>query len=122
MKFMFRLSALALLFASVSARVGDGGTTRNLELSQIQHRKLRRATENRAIEGQFIIVLSDVVENVLEAAIRLIAGATGAQLEYEYDAVVKGFAVSGLVADILLAILDDDLVEYVEEVSGFRFL
>jgi len=111
--------ALLLLLVSVSARVGnsDGGRQRNLELSQIQHRKLRRATEaSSAIEGQFIFVLNDIVEDVVGFALQLISG-SDAQLEFEFETVVKGFTVSGLLADLLLAILDEDMVEYVEEVS-----
>ena len=118
---LFFLSTLALLLVTVSARVGGGsagggGQERHLELSQIQHRKLRRAAENQAIEGQFIFVVSDLVEDVLEFAFGWIRG-SDAKLEYEFDTVVKGFTVSGLLADLLLAILEDDMVEYVQEVS-----
>lgn len=115
---MFILPSLFLFVlvtvGTVSGRVGDVG--RDLELSQIHHRKLYRATEGAAIEGRFIVVLSDRVENVLQMALNLLTG-SDAQLEYEYDSVVKGFTVSKLIADFLVAILDEDLVEYVEEVS-----
>jgi len=115
MKLLF-LSTLALLVVSVSARVGDG--SRNLELSQIKHQKLRRATENQAIEGKFIVVLSDLVDNVLQYAYQLLSG-TDAKLEYEYDSVFKGFVVNEIAAEFLLAILDDSMVEYVEEVRSY---
>jgi len=111
------LSTLVLLLASVSARVGDVG--RQLEISQIRHRKLRRATEDQRIEGQFIIVLNDAVDNIVQYALQLIGG-SGAELKYEYETVLKGFVVDKVVADLLLVILDDSMVKYVAEVSSFR--
>lgn len=113
------LSTLALLLVSVSARVGDGG--RQLELSQIQHRKLRRASEDQRIEGQFIIVLSDAVDNILQYAFQLING-SGAEIKYEYEVVLKGFVVDKVVADVLMTILDDSMVKHVSEVRfSFSF-
>ena len=107
------LSSLALLLVSASARVrGRGG---ELVLSQIRHHKLRRAAENQSIEGQFIIVLSDAVEDILQFAYQLVEN-SGAELNYEYNTVIKGFSVSKVVADFLMTILDDSMVDYVEEV------
>jgi hypothetical protein len=110
-------SSLALLqsvFVSVSARVGGVGG-RTLELSQIRHRKLRRAAENQRVEGQFIVVLSDVIDDILQYA-NLLLENSGAELKYEYNTIIKGFTVSEVVVDLLMAILDDSMVEYVEEV------
>jgi subtilisin family serine protease len=55
------------------------------------------------------------VGNVFTKAKRLLDN-SGAKLEFEYDTAIKGFAVSGLVAKFLTIILNDDMVEYVEEV------
>ena len=114
MKFSVVAFLTLLLIVSASARVG-GGADSPLELSQIRHRKLRRAAENQGIEGQFIIVLSDAVDDILQYAYQLLDN-SGAELKYEYSTVIKGFTVSAVIADLLMAILDDSMVEYVEEV------
>lgn len=102
---MRRLIVFFVLVASASARVGE---------VQTRHRKLFVADNGRAIFGRYIVVLNPKVNNVLSVAKSLLEN-TGATIEYQYDAALKGFAVSGLVATVLDLLLDDDIVEYVEE-------
>lgn len=98
------LLALAWL-AAASARMGD---------TELTHRKLFSAPLGQAISGRYIIVLNGKVADVVSKAKTILAN-SGANIEYEYDTAIKGFAVSGLLVKFLTAVLDDDAVEYVEE-------
>jgi hypothetical protein len=99
---------LSWILVSVSARVGQ------------RHRKLVTAQFGQALTGRYIVVLNGAVGDVLSKAKALLAN-SGATVEYEYDTAIKGFAVSGLVAKFLTIVLDDDMVEFVEEVSSGKY-
>lgn len=81
---------------------------------QIQHRKLITAPFGDAISGRYIVVLNGKVSDVVSKVKSLLQD-SNASIEYEYDTVFKGIAVSGLVAKFLTIILDDDMVLSVEE-------
>jgi aqualysin 1 len=102
------LAFLALVVASsltgTAARMGETES----------HRKLRTAPLGRALSGRYIVVLNGKIGDVLSKA-RTVLEKAGANIEFEYDTAIKGFAVSGLVAKFLTALLDDDMVEFVEE-------
>jgi hypothetical protein len=97
---------LILLVVSVLGRIGD----------LPEHRKLRRALIGMGIKDRYIVVLNPKISNVLEKARSLLMN-SGAILEYTYVNSIKGFTCSSLAYRFLMSILDDDLVEYVEQVS-----
>ena len=82
------------------------------------HRKLFLAPQDRAIEDRYIVVLK--AGNALQKVKQLLLN-SGAAFEYEYDTAVKGFAVSGLVTTLLEIVLEDDTIEYIEEVRAAKF-
>jgi hypothetical protein len=99
-------TTLILLIGSVSAGLRG----------QVEHRKLRRAAEGSIrLERRFIVVLKPEVGYVRDKA-RSLLRESGAGLEFTYENSIKGFAVSGLVTRVLLRILNDDMVDYIEEV------
>jgi hypothetical protein len=113
----FALVSSAIFIGLVSARVGK---EEHRELVQ-HHRKLRRAQMGQGIFGRYIIVLNANATDRLDDMKGFLT-LSGVQVDYEYDSAVIGLAVRGLVrATLLKIILDDDIVEYVEEVSGKSF-
>lgn len=101
---------LFLLLATASAA--------NLRSSS---RKLVRAaqTEDR-IEGQYIVIFRDRVADVHTKMQSLLDRVPGSHTLYEYDdANIKGVALDHVPEVLLSTILDDDDVEFVEEVRTF---
>jgi aqualysin 1 len=90
------------------------GTSAGGDSESIHHRKLFTAPSGTGISGRYIVTLNDSVSDVLTKAKELLAN-SGANIDFEYNTVFKGFAVGGLVAKFLTIVLDDDMVVSVEE-------
>ena len=92
---------LALLLGSASARLGS-------------HRKLIRPQDRSTIiDGSYIIVLEDFVEDV-DSKVNSIMKQSGCSVQYTYKEDIKGAALGNLNDIMLWKILDDPDVLFVE--------
>lgn len=81
-------------------------------------RKLIRARNNQdRIDEQYIIRFKDSVADVDTKVETLMRSIPGGTILYKYDNNLKGAAVEHLPETMLSAILDDDEIEFVEEVG-----